>query len=380
MKLSRLIIAMLFLLGIASGVLLAENLQISFANLVNGCQIDECQNFIVKFNASVENETVDDVWFYANNIRVAWIRDEPWEYEWQVPASGYYQLFAITEDKAHNEAFTDTIIVYVGDVEEYNLVLNSYFTCNTEKWRLQKNNTQGTLEWIADADISEGGAAYISITEGSDTDWHLQLYQLFPIDSAHTYEISFACETPEEKIIQWAMQQNSSPYDHYSGQTVTVSGNDFYGPFEFVAPKTDPDCAFKFFVGGNTVPIYFDDVVILDREVEFPDIVDDVEETENRSPENFSLIRCYPNPFNNTAMIRYSLPVYCNVDLKILNIRGELVKNLVHSHQGAGEHYVHWNGSDETGMSMSSGTYLVQLATKIAGITRIQTTKIMLVE
>ncbi|MBN2104022.1 carbohydrate binding domain-containing protein [bacterium] len=381
MKKSRYFIAMLFVFSIMSGALIAENLQVSIANLVHGSQIDDCQDFIVKLNASVENSTVHDVRVYVNNVQIARVRHEPWEAEWNNLVSGYYRLYAKATDEEDNEAFSDTIGVYVGDVQKGNLILNSYFNCNTRQWSTQNNEgAQSSIIWEENAGISEGGAVYIDIINGSTVDWHIQMLQAFPIDSGHTYEISFISETPSDKTISWAMQENGGDYEYYGGGPITISGNGYFGPFEFIAPKTDTRNAFKLYVGGNNIPIYFDDIMIIDNAVEFPEVVVDVEKTEGERPDKYTLLSSYPNPFNSTTVIQYSLPSYSHVDLRVMNIRGQLVKTLINRHQHSGEHQIQWNGTDETGTAMSSGSYVVQLTTKTDAKTRIQTTKIMLLE
>jgi len=69
----------------------------------------------------------------------------------------------------------------------------------------------------------------------------------------------------------------------------------------------------------------------------------------------------WPNPFNPQTEISYSLPTGQDVELKIFDIRGYLVKSLVSEHMPAGEHRVNWDGTDSKGRSMASGVYLCQL-------------------
>jgi len=381
MKLSKFFLVTFVVLMMASGALIAQNLQVSIANLVNGSQIADCQNFIVQLNVTSEDTTIYDVRVYANYSQIARIRKEPWEAEWKKLVTGFYQIYAKITDDAKNVAYSDTLGIYVGDVQTSNLISNSYFNCNTQSWGFQRNEgAQADTLWEADADISEGGAIFIDVIDGKDTDWYLQLFQRFPIDSGHVYEISFIAETPTAKAIQWAMQENTGDFQHYGGATVTVEGNGFFGPYEFIAPRDDPQCAFKFFLGANNVPIYFDDVMVMDYEVEFPPVISDVEDKGEVLPQKYALLSSYPNPFNSTTVIKYTTPDAGDVDLKILNIRGEYVKTLVNTHRHAGEYTVQWDGKNEAGLSVTSGAYIAQLTTKTPVKTQIRTLKLMLVE
>ena len=69
----------------------------------------------------------------------------------------------------------------------------------------------------------------------------------------------------------------------------------------------------------------------------------------------------HPNPFNNETVIRFSLPQQEQVQLKIINISGQVVRNLVNTNLSAGIHSVRWDGRDEKGMVVASGLYLYQL-------------------
>ena len=71
----------------------------------------------------------------------------------------------------------------------------------------------------------------------------------------------------------------------------------------------------------------------------------------------------YPNPFNPTTTISYSLENSSNVQLNIYNLKGQLVKTLQNSHQEKGTHSVVWNGKDDRGNSVGSGVYFYKIQT-----------------
>ncbi len=68
-----------------------------------------------------------------------------------------------------------------------------------------------------------------------------------------------------------------------------------------------------------------------------------------------------PNPFNPTTTISYSIPKDDKVELKVYNIKGQLVKTLVNDHLEAGSHKAVWNGDNQSGKNVSSGIYLYRL-------------------
>lgn len=86
------------------------------------------------------------------------------------------------------------------------------------------------------------------------------------------------------------------------------------------------------------------------------------EDEVNPLPETAS-IRNYPNPFNPTTTISYSLPVSGIVNIDIYNVKGQKVKQLVSGNKEAGKHTQTWNGVDDKGNPVGSGIYFYQLKT-----------------
>jgi predicted outer membrane repeat protein len=75
----------------------------------------------------------------------------------------------------------------------------------------------------------------------------------------------------------------------------------------------------------------------------------------------FALEQNRPNPFNPSTEIAFSIPVGGRVQLRIFDLRGRLVRELVDRDYEAGTWRVTWNGRDDSGRSVASGTYLYEL-------------------
>jgi hypothetical protein len=78
------------------------------------------------------------------------------------------------------------------------------------------------------------------------------------------------------------------------------------------------------------------------------------------SPNRFALDPPFPNPFNASTRISFTLPKAGNVDLNVYDVTGRLVRSLIGQTQGsplqAGEHSFVFDGSD-----LPSGIYFVRL-------------------
>ncbi|MBN2461834.1 MAG: T9SS type A sorting domain-containing protein [Candidatus Cloacimonetes bacterium] len=87
--------------------------------------------------------------------------------------------------------------------------------------------------------------------------------------------------------------------------------------------------------------------------------------TTGNQPDELPLVTAlqgnYPNPFNPETHILFQLAASCRVDLKIYNIKGQLVRNLCHDIYEAGRQTIVWDGRDQNGKSISSGIYFYTL-------------------
>ncbi len=69
----------------------------------------------------------------------------------------------------------------------------------------------------------------------------------------------------------------------------------------------------------------------------------------------------HPNPFNPRTTIAFDLAAPSTVELQIHDLRGRQVKKLMAEFLQAGHHEVIWEGTDDLGRALGSGTYLVRL-------------------
>jgi hypothetical protein len=71
---------------------------------------------------------------------------------------------------------------------------------------------------------------------------------------------------------------------------------------------------------------------------------------------SFKLFPAYPNPFNPTTTIQFSVETHRNASLQIFDITGQLVETLVNGQIGSGFHEIKWNAG-----GFASGVYFVRL-------------------
>lgn len=85
----------------------------------------------------------------------------------------------------------------------------------------------------------------------------------------------------------------------------------------------------------------------------------------NEQPASVLLAQNFPNPFNGSTMISFALTGIVqrsHVELSVFNIQGQLVKRLLAGDLSAGAYSVRWDGTNERGITASSGMYFYHLA------------------
>ncbi len=81
-------------------------------------------------------------------------------------------------------------------------------------------------------------------------------------------------------------------------------------------------------------------------------------------PETHLIAQNYPNPFNPSTIISFSIPYDLTnsmTELVIYNIQGQIVKRLVREVLPSGSYLTRWDGTNESGVKVSSGIYIYNL-------------------
>jgi flagellar hook assembly protein FlgD len=73
------------------------------------------------------------------------------------------------------------------------------------------------------------------------------------------------------------------------------------------------------------------------------------------------MFRNYPNPFNSSTNITFTILKKSQIIIDVYNLYGKIVKNLINKHFYAGEYTINWDGKNELGNEVASGIYLLKL-------------------
>jgi hypothetical protein len=160
--------------------------------------------------------------------------------------------------------------------------------------------------------------------------------------------------------------------DSLSGQVVV--GIQDVSRLSLTGSPTTMNIAQQILVGSSTRPLFlrmrqtiqrlsglsadFNEIQVLEAESAKKGSAD---KTALETPLTFALESPYPNPFNPSTQIRYSLPEAGKVSLMIYDVLGREIANLANGYQQAGRYTVTWNSKQNSNVPVSSGVYFARL-------------------
>ncbi|MBN1291560.1 MAG: T9SS type A sorting domain-containing protein [Candidatus Latescibacteria bacterium] len=82
---------------------------------------------------------------------------------------------------------------------------------------------------------------------------------------------------------------------------------------------------------------------------------------QNKQPQSIPLITTYPNPFNPSTTIEFTLPESGFAIVTIYSMAGQKIREFAADYMTAGTHTLSWDGKDVNGNTVSSGIYITRL-------------------
>jgi hypothetical protein len=107
--------------------------------------------------------------------------------------------------------------------------------------------------------------------------------------------------------------------------------------------------------------IIFTDISELGEFVLIPAAPTAIGENDSNLPKEFSLSPNYPNPFNSSTTITFTLPKKSRARLVVFNLLGQKIKVLNNTELPAGEHHFTWDGRNEYNHTVASAVYIYRL-------------------
>jgi hypothetical protein len=243
-------------------------------------------------------------------------------------------------------------------------------------------NVTSNLSGVAIANVEQNGTIYRLWTSGNVSN------EYFLIENRQ--KIGYDFYIPHTGLLIWHIDDNKNfnNQEWYPGQTNTnhfkvaleqsdgafelehdVDQGDATDPFPGTGNKTSFDAVSSpnsdsytngtSFVGVQDINAS-GNVINADLIVGFSAGIDD----DPLLPSEYALSQNFPNPFNPTTTIGFTLPTSSEVKLEVYNLKGELTTTLATGRYAAGTHSVVWDGRAKSGEAVASGIYFYRLLTE----------------
>jgi hypothetical protein len=277
-------------------------------------------------------------------------------------------------------------------VEGQEMIVNGGFD-SSDGWTIYDmgGNTPSTATFnVNDGYGPKAGTGAYLLLSGEDTYTNILVWQALTLDAGVTYKFSGAFKDLTDGLLQglWCeidlspevpvegtdyaplagtnseMLMNFSSWDTLCAPNVdgtfqdNACGQQLYTAPGTTGEKVTVTFGIKTGVWSDAEPYFFD--IAVDQVSLVPVNNTAVPSTPAR-PENFNLYPNFPNPFNPSTTIRFSLPQTTAAQLSIINIAGDKVRSLFHGTLNEGTFSFNWDGKDQQGDLLPSGIYLYRL-------------------
>ena len=205
--------------------------------------------------------------------------------------------------------------------------------------------------WTASANSGYWGESPSLITLGGDGSKTVRFSPELP--SAGTYRVDgwWVASFNRSKKTPYIIHHRLGVDTVYANQSTNSSQWVELGEYEFNANSEDMVIISNF--GGDNFNYVVADAV---RWVGLNEELTSNETFLSQTPKSFELLRVYPNPFNPSTQIEYSLEQAGAVRLEVFDLQGRLVESLVNTQQQSGTHRIQWLAN-----SQSTGLYFVRI-------------------
>lgn len=317
--------------------------------------------YIAEFNPAITN--FDSVYSFISNMDVGRITvgDFDLDQKPEIIISNMYGDVHVIESQGNNQYLN----VWNGKVS----IRNAYYTFKTND--IDKN---GKPEfWVGGKHISSGILLTCFEADGNDNysaKFKIKIPDYYTFNPLTTFSDDLDGDEEEEIIIsadyfmlvlKFSGSPNNSNYSIWyfkmnqaeDGETWTVVAHD-------INHDSKKELFFDAYTQKDSIgQTYWKNV----NRIFKPNFSVDVENEDNIIPIEYKLYPIYPNPFNASAVIKFTLPFTTTTNIKIYNVLGEEIKTLLDKEMLSGAYTLIWDGTDNYGNNVSSGVYLIKMQT-----------------
>ena len=317
-------------------------------------------------------------WEYIEYIIQSWFPEESWNASWTYGDLVVLSRFTILNDSNMSSGRTMAVLLDTeAELGKNLLIFNSHLSCcdNNEDRQDQVDQfTQEWREWVLNETGPfniDYGTPFIHVGDFNFVGYKQQVETILlgDIENEYEYGDDFFPDWDSSPVIDlsprhthkrmgytWRKDVSSfNPgkldYIFFSDATIDTGRNYILNTLamddlvldQYLLERNDTENA------SDHLPLIFD--ILINESV--GNSYDDI------SPNSFKLFSNYPNPFNSETKIKFFLSGSFILSVKIVDIKGSLIKTIYSGKKDRGLHYLKWDGTDMNGFSLGSGMYLI---------------------
>ncbi len=269
---------------------------------------------------------------------------------------------AHSEDGASSIAMDNSGNIYVTGIgtglnSSFDYTTIKYNPSGTEEWVSVFNGTDNSEDWGCDVAVDGSDNVYVtgySFNSSSSFDYATIKYQQLPVPVEFS---SFSANAAgSDVVLNWvtSTETNNSGFDIERTEVTKDNADWVKIGFEAGSGTTTKPVSYTFTDRNVSAGVYAYRLKQIDLDGSFS--YSNAAEAEVNTPLRFSLSSNYPNPFNPSTQIEYSVPDDAYVSLKVYNTLGQQAACPVDGMVKAGIHKVVFNAS-----GLSSGVYYYKI-------------------
>jgi sugar lactone lactonase YvrE len=277
--------------------------------------------------------TIAEAWQNSGNVQINWDRRLP---NGELIAPGYYKLRQVLHSTYEKPAV-------VNESAAFYLPLYYYEDCGVAG---------------RDAHLIRG-ARITAHGETIATDAEEVVYRFSHLNPALMYEVKVSYFSGDGQVEQTLYAEQSLIHAAMTFDRTTRQTEWLQIPAAAIADRA-LDLRFVKTGGNGSASV----AELWLREANYsPDHPPALETTAEPIPQTFALQQNYPNPFNPATTIAFSIPENYRgyVSLRVYDMLGKVVRELVAGELAPGNYRQIWDGLDQSGRRLASGLYMYQL-------------------
>ncbi len=262
----------------------------------------------------------------------------------------YFRVTSRNEDGSESPFSNELSVVARFFQPGDNLISNGDFIDGLNEWKFNLTSPGAAVPYV-----TAEGALFVQIGSGGTQAWHVQPSQeALPVTNGLPYRFEFDAWATAPRTIDPKIVMIASPNTNYSKTgSIYLTQTPQHFQFDFtMTDATDNNARVVFNCGLSDADVFLDNVSFRQR------VPVSVKDAGTGVPAAFQVLQNFPNPFNPSTTIRYSVSSRTHVRLTVHDLLGREVALLVNGERLSGNHQTVWDAD-----ALASGTYLCRLIT-----------------